>query len=53
MEAWRVCRLVMVDSHRLDEEQNPDPEKLDLELDVGWAITSVEVKTDKVTQIGI
>jgi hypothetical protein len=23
---WRVCRPVIVDSHRLDEEQNPDPD---------------------------
>ncbi len=44
---------MVVDSHRLDQEQNLDPdphesEKLDFKLDVGWAITSVEVKTDKV-----
>ncbi len=25
MESWRVCRPVVADSHRFDEEQDPDP----------------------------
>jgi hypothetical protein len=25
MEPWRVCKLVVADSHLFDEEQDPDP----------------------------
>jgi hypothetical protein len=26
MEAWKVCRQVVADSHNLDEEQEQDPD---------------------------
>jgi len=26
MEAWRICRPGVQDTHHLDEEQNPDPD---------------------------
>jgi hypothetical protein len=26
MKAWRVCGPVVADSHRLDDEQDPDPD---------------------------
>jgi hypothetical protein len=25
IEAWKVCRSVVTDSHHLNEEQDPDP----------------------------
>ena len=40
MEAWRICRPVVVDSHHFDEELDPDPPK------VGFRIRIITVYTD-------
>ncbi len=38
MKAWRICRLVVADSHHLHEEQDSDPNWIEnLDPDPNWS----------------